>query len=86
MSDNDNPRYSPAILERDWQIVANNLRQLIARTIIETEQEIRAGGSDLYATADGLEKLAHAALFACNLDITAANLADKVKREKGFDS
>lgn len=73
---------NPAILERDWQLVANTLRRMISKAVLKIEQEMDNG--DLYATAEGLEKLAAAAHHACYLDIAAATLSAKVSREGGF--
>lgn len=83
MKDNTNPRYSPDIAQRDWMVIAQDLRQAIRRTQLKIDEEIRAD-ADLFVTADGLEKLAHAAMWACNLEMLAATFADKTKREGGY--
>ena len=71
---------NPSILERDWQLIGSTLRRMISRTILKVEHDIDAS-HNLYATAEGLEKLAQASLHACYLDIAAASLEARVGRE-----
>lgn len=78
---NDNPQYSPAILERDWQLFGNRLRAIMMRSLLKLEKEIDSRDGDDYVVAQALEKLATAGLHACYLDIAAASLEARVGRE-----
>ena len=67
--------------ERDWQLVAGTLRRLVAKSVLELEGYMDGLDADDFVRAQALESLGAAALHCFYLDVAAANMEARIKRE-----